>query len=1033
MKRRAAARWLCFAMLLRAGAPSATAAPFDYADESEVAPLDCWPMPDGCPSRSGACRTTVPRGPLERAWTYEPKKGEITGEALVWKHLVVVPFADGFEVLDLVTGGVLASKRNIAKNTTTVPVMGPGFILARTAPDRLEAFSIDLGTKASKSIWSWKCPIGDITSNPIVWERDIYAFSGATAYRLRVGRPEPIWESKGREPESVSADAPYEHRRVPEPAGQPSIVGGRMFIVTERPVRVEGGRTSIWVELTQIETGTGYRFKPSFLSTSAQSRDGGYRGSGFITGRARAELFVLTNGGFLTAKDTDTTTALLPTDDSPPGDIRLLSLRGPPVRWKDRWVLLDVDEHKQPYLGITVDPKSESPSRKAKKEPADKGPNLARDVLSDATHSQHILAAGVPATSAGNAILVGPVVFDPDTRDVLHELPARAAFRTVPARGTILVVEGDEVGHGTRLVAFRAKRAPAGAATVVFRPTPPAGAPTDAAIVSPSLTVVRRDGVVRTGAVAFVPGADTISFPPPSPKPGVRPPPALPDERWPLVDVALITDSGRHVLHAGDPDDAIAAMTRAAEAMIAREWFAFASEAWKKGAIARARVALSLAEAYGTPDADVWRSLVEIDAAEKRARKPTSSDEKALDAKEAAVRTKSAGTVWSWSEGIPADAPPVLVARLARLALDADPSTTGPSEWVRAHVPPGIETGASFATRDWLTFLDALRTTPVHLVDVPPVQKNLTNSQRHLGAARATWRKDVVAFECRRAVVITPVVSPGRIARCLATAELVCRALESIFEEYRRKRAETDPLVMYLYETKEEYLERSGGTGTLEWTLGHYSPSDGASRLFVPADDAEFASVAATFAHELTHHWMDLCCPAFSDAERVQGQGNRPGYWIEEGFAQFIEEGRADLGTGRYELESATAESVDIVANVGVQQIVPWSLLFEMNSAGFRRLDATKPQIDVPMRWKLGFRRRLTDMNLFYAQAGAATRYLYFAEGGKHRKALLEFVATFHANRAAADTLSKALGMSYLDLGAKVTAWCQELQRTGTK
>lgn len=456
-------------------------------------------------------------------------------------------------------------------------------------------------------------------------------------------------------------------------------------------------------------------------------------------------------------------------------------------------------------------------------------------------------------------------------------------------------------------------------------------------------------------------------------------------------------------------------------------------EAWKKGAVDRARKALTQAEAHGAPDADIWRSLAEIDVAEKKARKVLSSEDKALDEREASVRMKSAGTVWSWSESLPSDAPPVLVARLAKLALDADPSTSGPSDWVRAHVPPGIETGASFATRDWLEFLDALRTAPVRLVEVPPVQKNLTNSQRHLGAARATWRKDIVAFECRRAVVITPVVRPGRIARCLATAELVCRALESVFEEYRKKRGETDPLVMFLYETKEEYLARSGDMTGLEWSAGHYSPGDGASRLFVPDGDAEFASVAATFAHELTHHWMDLCCPAFSDAERAKGQGDAPGYWIEEGFAQFIEEGHADLAADRYDLESSTAASIDVVANAPREHLIPWTRIFEMTYAGFHRLDYEKAGTEVPMRWSLGFRRRLTDLNLFYNQAAAATRYLYFAENGKYRKALLEFVASFHSSRVPADALSKALGLSYLDLGAKITTWCQDQQRPPTK
>ena len=1044
MRWRTAARWLCVAIALFLGrAPVAVAG--EEAEERRVddeAPLDCWPMPDGCPSRSGASATPVPRGPLECAWTYQSKDGFIAGEPLVWKHLVVAPYDDGFDVLDLETGSVIVSKRRIAVKTTAVPVVGPGFVLARTAPDRLEAFSIDPVARAAKSIWSWKAP-GPLTTEPIVRGRDVFVFSFEEAYRLRVGRPDPVWTSPAPEPPAGDTGGPS---RVD---GEPTLVADNLFVVTERTHATRDRGIETAVEILRIDAGTGSRAPPNFVSVSANLEGGASLASTRIVGRTYGEVFVVKHGLLATQRGAPTSTALLPTAYSPSEDARLLDLLVAPVRWRDRWILADRDEQGAPRLGLTVAPGSPE----TKDDPPHRGPSLRRYFFSDAEHSPHLVAAGVPVTATKDAIVVGPYAFDAETRDVLQELPVDVVFRTVPARNTLLTVEGDRPGHGSRLSAFRPRRAPTVVATIAWKPTPAPGAAADAPILTADLTVVRRDGTVRTGVVAWTPGADAISFPPPSPKPGAAKPPAPPplpappskppgrkpaapvDERWPLAEVALITDAGRHVLYAGDPDDAIAAMRRAAETAIAREWLAFATEAVKRGSYARARAALAEAEAHRAPDVDVWKALAELDAAERKPRKPAASDEKALDAKEVAVRTKSAGTVWSWAAGIPADAPPVLVARLARLALDADATTNGPSEWVRTRVPPGIETGAAFATRDWLEYLDALRTTPVRIVEVPPVQKNLSNSERHLGAARVTWRKDAVAFESRRAVVITPVVRPGRIARCLATAEFVVRALESIFEEYRKRRSETDPLVIYLYETKEEYLARSNSAAAegLEWTLGHYSPSDGASRLFVPDGDAEFASVASTFAHELTHQWMDLSCPAFSDTERVQGAGLTPGYWIEEGFAEFIEEGHVDPEAGRYELDSPVAPSIDVVANVAGKDVIPWARLFEMDVRGFHRLDVKQAEVDVPMRWKVGYHRLLSERLLFYLQSAAAVRYLYFAEGGKHRRALLDFVAAFHANRAKADTLSTLLGVSYPDLGTKVTAWCREQQRRVTK
>jgi hypothetical protein len=46
---------------------------------------------------------------------------------------------------------------------------------------------------------------------------------------------------------------------------------------------------------------------------------------------------------------------------------------------------------------------------------------------------------------------------------------------------------------------------------------------------------------------------------------------------------------------------------------------------------------------------------------------------------------------------------------------------------------------------------------------------------------------------------------------------------------------------------------------------------------------------------------------------------------------------------------------------------------------------------------------------------------------------LLEFVASFHANRAQAGELEQRVNLRYVDLGAKITAWCREQQRRPTK
>ncbi len=1028
MTPRAGTPWIVFVVGLLCCAPGAGHADepaFAVPPEGDEAPLDCWPMPGGSPSRSGSTATPLPRGRLERAWSYAPGQGVISGEPLVWKHLVVVPFDDGFEVLDLATGGVIVSKRRIAVKTTAVPVVGPGFVLSRTAPDRLEAFSIDATAKSARSFWTWKAPL-PLTTGPIVRGRDVFVCASNSVFRVRVGEAAPVWAT------SRPTSAPDDPTASLRLEGEPTLLGDDLLVARERTRSSPERGVEVSADLVVLDARNGESLGESYLSVCPGSGGDAVPEATWITGRTRGEVFVVKAGMLSTGSGASMSTAMLPRTIASRRETRLLPLTEAPVRFRGQWVLSDRDARGAIELGLTVDPRSPE----AQQDPLSGGPSLRRHVLSSAQHSPELLTIGVPVTTTREAVLAGPYAFDARTRDVLHELPVDVVFRTIPARNTLLAVEGSRRGQGTRLHAFRPRRAPFAGATVPWRPTTEptvAGAP----VVIPDLTVVHRDGTVKVGAVAWMPGADAISFPPAGPAPAVpgrpTPPkpkvPPPPETRWALADVALVSDASRRVRYAGAPDDAIAAMRRAAQAGLAEAWLALSGEAGRQGAILRARTCLTVAEANGAPDAEVWRVRADLDAAERKPRKPSASAEKALAAKEAALREKTVGTAWSWAEGIPADAPPVLVARLARLALAADPTHVGPTQWVRTRIPPGLEIGPTFVPLEWLDFLDALHTTRVDVLDVPPVAKGITNSQRHLGAARATWRKDAVAFESRRAVVITPVVRPGRIARCLATAELLVRTLEGIFEEHRKKRGETDPLVMFLYETKDEYLARSGDAGDLEWTLGHYSPGEGVSRLFVPDGDEEFALVTSVFAHELTHHWMDLCCPAFSDTERVQGAGSGPGYWVEEGFAEFIEEGQVDLEAGRCELESAVAPSIDVVANVAPGELLPWDELYGMDAAGFRRLDPKQAEIQAPMRWKIGWHRNLSRRNLFYHQGAATVRYLYFADGGLRRKALLEFVATFHSSKGQRDTLAKLLGTTYPELGARVVAWCREQQR----
>jgi hypothetical protein len=65
-------------------------------------------------------------------------------------------------------------------------------------------------------------------------------------------------------------------------------------------------------------------------------------------------------------------------------------------------------------------------------------------------------------------------------------------------------------------------------------------------------------------------------------------------------------------------------------------------------------------------------------------------------------------------------------------------------------------------------------------------------------------------------------------------------------------------------------------------------------------------------------------------------------------------------------------------------------------------------------------------MNLYYAQASAATHYLLDAEGGRHRAAFLDLVVDHYKGKVEAGAVAKRFGAAPEELGARIVSWCRE-------
>jgi hypothetical protein len=424
---------------------------------------------------------------------------------------------------------------------------------------------------------------------------------------------------------------------------------------------------------------------------------------------------------------------------------------------------------------------------------------------------------------------------------------------------------------------------------------------------------------------------------------------------------------------AGDAASALALLQRAEDAGLeAKE-----AEAWAAKA---ASLPAAAASSFAPPPDSALADLL-VDRARKH--RAAGDEERALDLLRAALRRDAQH----------ADAN----ALLAELA---------PESW-----PLGD-------ARNWLEWrVEVLRQRP----------RVLTRRHIDMERARTLWRKDLFGVETSRIVLITSLREPEIVGKCLRLSGLTYEALNALFATDAPRRDEPDPLVIYLYESLEEYVAKSkegvggGGGFPLRLTLGHYNPADNVSRFYwFDRPDAE-RSVTTTFVHELTHHWIDRANPRFHFRE-MNRSGATPGFWIVEGFARFVEESVFDPASGRwshFDPHSGVLDTVDTLAKKNA--LMPWEKLYPLTQDEFQTL-GKEFHIPCRRRWSIG-QVGFSETNLFYQQAGATCHFLYWGEEGKYRQPLLDYVTAYYTGKAEATSVKNAFGLEPAELGKKVEAY----------
>lgn len=438
---------------------------------------------------------------------------------------------------------------------------------------------------------------------------------------------------------------------------------------------------------------------------------------------------------------------------------------------------------------------------------------------------------------------------------------------------------------------------------------------------------------------------------------------------------------------------------------------------------------LRAARAGGVDEEELASTIKARQSALKKKRTPKlkKSIKADLDALDEDIKKRPRELMESRVRALTASTPPTVRFALLRRLAALDAGNAVARKAVRDSIPEAIRPEGGFDAGRWIDLVEAIGQTSIEIVLPPSLDKKETTwSERELGSAQHTWRKDLVGVKSERLYIITPRDNPSAVARTLSLGELVCDALEEIFGGGEVRRDERFPLKLFLYGTRDEYIKECAKRGfDASATLGNFSPMENLSRMYIPEKDDPLNSMVGTYIHELTHHWTAERCPMFSTLASSFSDPTHRGYWVVEGFAVMTQEFAFDPAERTWTSDEPRADSIDMVANARTAQLFPWKILFKINQIGLNAFISKTPSdnLRVPMTWSLGLQRHMTWTNVFYAQSAATCHYLY--NDSEMRPKLLEYTRLYFTGKTKGLSVEKVFGISPDELGRRVVAYCK--------
>jgi outer membrane protein assembly factor BamB len=303
------------------------------------------------------------------------------------------------------------------------------------------------------------------------------------------------------------------------------------------------------------------------------------------------------------------------------------------------------------------------------------------------------------------------------------------------------------------------------------------------------------------------------------------------------------------------------------------------------------------------------------------------------------------------------------------------------ADWVPANFPyPGTKEEMA---RTWANWAEAL---------LPSGARFFTPSPQATKYLARTPFANCVTVRTDFVELYTLEFDPKVIGPCLSRAEATVRTLKALLGR-SPSGAKPDKVVsVFLYANRAQYLgDKSHGAPAATWTAGFYSPDEALSRFYSHAEgdhpDPLGRSLYTVMAHELTHHYCDRVWNPASNP------GVAPGFWMVEGFAEFVAGQQVEMDRLGGGLDDATVLSLDLAAAaLRERQLLPFEFLLGLDQAQFAsELDGGEFG---PVQAKHTLAHfKLDRRKVFYVESAALTYFVMNKFGKKGRDVYVDWFA----------------------------------------